>query len=167
MIELIQFGGNICYYECKIFGCISDCSVLFHHTILCMVTFINILVPWIQVSNYNLRYTFRIQGRKKEEGVVFRYLFLFLLEKKMSPNFPKKYTFTFHFPGLCHVDFPLASRLIESISIYSLYSRGKEGEKGDQERVMMMNCHPRASTRKHRHMMSISHMMILNENIQV
>lgn len=66
VLELIQLGGNIWYYECTIFGCISGCSVLFHHTTLCKVTFVNILVPWLQVSNYNLKYTFHIQDRKRK-----------------------------------------------------------------------------------------------------
>lgn len=162
LMELIQLGGNIWYYECNIFGYISACSVLFHYTVLCMVTFVKILVPCLQVSNYNLRYTFHIQGRKKEEVVVFKHLFFFLLENEMSPySLQKKYPFTFHFPELYHVAFLLVSRLIESIGIYSLYSRGREGGKGDQERVMMMN-HPEASTRK-----QIYKRIILNENIQI
>lgn len=96
-------------------------QVLFHYTILCMVTFVKIFVPWLHVSNYNLRYIFHIQGRKKEEAVVFKHLFFFLLENEMSPySLKKKNPFIFHLPELYHVAFLLVGRLIESIGIYNL-----------------------------------------------
>lgn len=67
------------------------CSVVYLSSYcLCMVTFVNIFLLWLQVSNCHLRYIFHISGRKKGEGVALRHICFFLLGKKTSPNSPSQ-----------------------------------------------------------------------------
>lgn len=123
---------------------ISLLSGLFHRIILCMVSSVK------RVSNYNLRYAFKAERKRKGQCSRTSASFYWVTNSVLILTF-KSYPFTFHFPELYHLA-PLPAREpeIQNINHYSLYRRRKEGGIENQKRIMM-NCHVRASTKNHKH----------------